>query len=270
MVDFRWTEMSFFLILVLQFTGARSRQLYYTVREGDEATLSCENVMDDQHNCDRTTWIFNYSKLQGSVELVVHGQMKNKIKSDRLSVTENCSLLIKNVTVEDVGRYTCRQFDNKPGGEQIGLDAVVYLSVVTLTQRKDTDYVIFSCSVTTRDRCTRTVKWLFKRRIVDKNHPYLRTSNSSCSATVTILADNFKQFTPHHKFFKCSVSGATDTEQPLTFNLRPSGEDTKTATTTANNLEVGTNTRGPTIDNNTTKPHGNESTMFYYNLFLYE
>ncbi|XP_008291601.1 uncharacterized protein LOC103365832 isoform X1 [Stegastes partitus] len=274
MVESRWNKVFLVLMLVLQFTGALSRQLSldYTVREGDEATLSCENVINDQRNCDKTTWIFSDSKVQGSVELVDLGQIKNKIKSDRLSVTENCSLLIKKVTVEDVGRYTCRQFDNKPGGEQIGVDAVVYLSVVTLTEKKHTDIVTFSCSVTTRDRCRRTVKWLFKGRIVDRDSPFLHISRSSCSASVTILTYHFQKFTPYHQFFQCSVSRVTNTEQPLTFNLRPSGEDTKTATTTANNLEVGTNTRGPTIDNNTTKPHepsGPDGTNLPVLLWLY-
>lgn len=52
-----------------------------------------------------------------------------KSKSDRLSVTGNCSLGIKKVTEEDAGRYTCRQQ---------ALDFFVLLSVVT------SEYIICS------------------------------------------------------------------------------------------------------------------------------
>uniref|UniRef100_A0A8C9XCP8 Immunoglobulin V-set domain-containing protein n=1 Tax=Sander lucioperca TaxID=283035 RepID=A0A8C9XCP8_SANLU len=36
---------------------------------------------------------------------------KAYFKSDRLSVKEKCSLVIKNVTEEDAGRYFCQQYN---------------------------------------------------------------------------------------------------------------------------------------------------------------
>ena len=86
--------------------------------------------MTDQDKCDSTTWLFSGSRKTAAVELIELGQIgkKAKTKSDRLSVTANCSLVIKKVTVEDVGRYTCRQFKS---GQQQGQDAQVHLSVVT-------------------------------------------------------------------------------------------------------------------------------------------
>uniref|UniRef100_A0A3Q0RLY0 Immunoglobulin V-set domain-containing protein n=1 Tax=Amphilophus citrinellus TaxID=61819 RepID=A0A3Q0RLY0_AMPCI len=48
-------------------------------------------------------------------ELVTLGQIKETAKSDRLSVTADCSLIIKKVTDEDVGSYTCRQFRRGSG-----------------------------------------------------------------------------------------------------------------------------------------------------------
>lgn len=63
-------------------------------------------MIDDQNKCDKTTWTF-FSRDQPAVELITLGQIgeEAKTKSDRLSVTVNCSLLIKKLTVEDVGRY---------------------------------------------------------------------------------------------------------------------------------------------------------------------
>lgn len=87
-------------------------------------------MRDDQDQCDRT-WIFSGSGNTAAVTLFEYGKIKeeSKLKSDRLSVTENCSLVIKKVTDEDVGRYSCRQFDKS--GRQQGEDSEVDVSVVT-------------------------------------------------------------------------------------------------------------------------------------------
>ncbi|XP_042246118.1 uncharacterized protein LOC121882147 isoform X1 [Thunnus maccoyii] len=153
MVELRWIKMSLFLILGLQFTAVTGQtSLYITVRDGDEVTLSCENVMTDQDKCDRITWLFNGLRSTATVALIELGQIVEnaKAKSDRLSVTANCSLVIKKVTVEDVGRYTCRQF--KSGQEQ-GQDSRVDLSVVT---SEDTKSAATTKSTTTTS--TKTTK----------------------------------------------------------------------------------------------------------------
>ena len=69
--------------------------------------MSCENFKDDQDKCDHTSWKF--IGLSRSEDLVTRGKIVEKVKSDRLSFTENCSLVIKKVTGEDAGRYECRQ-----------------------------------------------------------------------------------------------------------------------------------------------------------------
>ena len=87
--------------------------------------------MTDQHKCDRTTWLFSGSRNTAVVELIKYVQIgeNTKAKSDRLSVTADCSLVIKKVTVEDVGRYICRQFQRS--GRHQGPDSLVFLSVVS-------------------------------------------------------------------------------------------------------------------------------------------
>ncbi|GLD70957.1 uncharacterized protein AKAME5_002227700, partial [Lates japonicus] len=135
-------------------------------RDEDEVTLSSENVRDDQDQCDGTTWIFTGSGNTAVVTLFELGKIHEagQSKSDRLSVTENCSLVIKKVTDEDVGRYTCSQFDRS--GQHQGPDADVYLSVVTMTEQKNRDQVTLNCSVWTHDHCRHTVKWMYEGKDV--------------------------------------------------------------------------------------------------------
>ncbi|XP_041831068.1 uncharacterized protein LOC121633265 isoform X2 [Melanotaenia boesemani] len=133
MVPLRWIKMSLSLILMLQFTvfspaAAEQHSSSFTVRVGDEVTLSCGNVIHDQSNCESTTWML--SKNNKAVTLFEQGQIHRgaATKSDRLSVTANCSLVIKKVTDEDVGLYSCRQFVSE---QKQGPDFHVDLFVIT-------------------------------------------------------------------------------------------------------------------------------------------
>ncbi|XP_068565161.1 uncharacterized protein [Cebidichthys violaceus] len=232
MSEFRWIKTSLFLILVLQFTAATGQRfLYVTVRDGDEVTLSCNSLIDDQQNCDSTMWIFtDSSSTPAAVVLVRDGKIveEAKAKSDRLSVSEKCSLVIKNVTDEDVGQYVCRQLRSR---RKQGPDALVYLSVVTMTEQKDNDEVTLRCSVSTDGECRHKVKWLLQGRVVDKDNKDLKTSQSSCSASLTFLTSHFIS-TSRFNSLKCEVTRG-DKVQQFSFRNSPSGEKTGDDTTTA-------------------------------------
>ncbi|XP_028460449.1 uncharacterized protein LOC114572867 [Perca flavescens] len=202
MAEFRWTKTSLFLLLVLQFTAAAGEYYSFTVRDGDEVTLSCEHVQD---KCYSTIWTFSGSNTVTLFEL---GQIKEeaRVKSDRLSVTEKCSLVIKKVTEEDVGNYTCRQ--NRPGYQNNGGDTID-LSVVTITEEKDGDIVTFNCSVTSYDGCPHTVKWLYEGKKNDFEDPDDRgvtTSQSGCSATVSFPTSRFLHVSKTYELLKCKVT----------------------------------------------------------------
>ncbi|XP_067428899.1 uncharacterized protein [Thunnus thynnus] len=234
MVKFRWNKMLLFLTLLLQFTAVTGQIfLSFTVRDGDEVTLPCENLIRHQDRCGSTIWLFSVSRNTAAVKLIEFGQIgkKAKAKSDRLSVTANCSLVIKKVTVEDVGRYTCRQFKS---GQQYQ-DSVVDLSVVTMTEHKDTDKVKISCSVSTYDECRHTVKWVYNGNDWDVNTRHAQTSQSTCSAAASLLTSHFI-YQLNFKFLKCKVTDLYNGKVQL-YNFSPQlsgerpGEERKTATT---------------------------------------
>ncbi|XP_033979729.1 uncharacterized protein LOC117477184 isoform X3 [Trematomus bernacchii] len=205
MAEFKRIQMCSLLILLLQFTGAAigQRPLFLSVRVGDEATLPCNSVRDDQDQCNGTTWFFRDSR--GTAVLVEDGQIDEdaKAKSDRLRVTENCSLGIKKVTEEDAGGYGCRQF--RSGEQRRGPGSYVYLSVVTMTEHQDNDEVTLNCSVVPYRRCDHRVKWLLQGRDVDKDHREIKTSQSPCSASVTFLSSLFS-YTSRSELFTCEVT----------------------------------------------------------------
>ncbi|CAK6982413.1 uncharacterized protein LOC121882771, partial [Scomber scombrus] len=228
MVELRWIKMFLFLILGLQFTAVTGQtSLYITVRDGHKVTLSCENVMTDQDKCDSTTWLF--SGLKEAIKLIKLGQIGEnaKAKSDRLSVTAKCYLVIKNVTVEDVGRYTCRRFDRS--GRQQYQDSVVDLSVVSMTEHKDTDKVKLNCSVSTYGKCRQSLDWVYESNDLNGNAKNMKVSWSSCFAGLNFTTSHPAETSNYSELFKCKVRDISG--KVYLFNFSPSSPDEDTETT---------------------------------------
>ncbi|XP_033934601.1 uncharacterized protein [Pseudochaenichthys georgianus] len=226
MSGFRRIVMSSFLMLLLHFPD--SNQYFPIVRAGDEVTLPCANEIEGRDECGGTTWLFRDSKLPAAVTLFEGRQIQNeaKAKSDGLRVTEKCALVIKKVTEEDAGGYTCSQFRS---GTYLS-DSHVDLSVVTMTEQQDNDEVTLDCSVS-HVRCRHSVKWLLQGRDVDKDHREIKTSASLCSASVTFLTSLFS-YASRSELFTCEVTdGDTREVQVFPFSPQSSGEDKKPATT---------------------------------------
>ncbi|XP_022625895.1 uncharacterized protein LOC111240204, partial [Seriola dumerili] len=229
MFEFGWIKMSLNLMLVLQFTAAVTGQDSFFVRDGDEAALPCKNARHDQDKCGSTYWTFSHS-IESSVDLVVQGQIGKdaQTKSDRLSLTENCSLVLKNVSREDFGLYVCRQFES---GRQQAPDALVLLSVVTITEQKDGDEVTLTCFVSTYGDCRQSVsvKWQFIGTDVDKYNKDLRTSQNRCSATASFSTSHFIYTSKKYELLKCEVmSRSSKKKQQFTFRSQSSGKNRKT------------------------------------------
>ncbi|XP_026173734.1 uncharacterized protein LOC113136855 isoform X9 [Mastacembelus armatus] len=230
---------SLFVMLLIDFPAAETGQFsfnYIDVRDGDDVTLSCGRVKRDQDKCPKMYWFVNYKGQSRAVDIITRGQI-SKSKSDRLSVTENCSLVLKKVTVEDVGLYTCGLSDT-PDSE-----SEVVLSVVTMTEQKLHDKVTFRCQVFIYDECDQSVKWLFQDKDVDQNNKDFQTSQTVCYATVTFLDSHFI-YSSRFKLFKCEVTN-TDSGKVQKFSFRrqssgeETGQDTTTTTTTTTKPTAG-------------------------------
>ncbi|XP_039874285.1 uncharacterized protein LOC120725440 isoform X2 [Simochromis diagramma] len=223
-----WIQMSSFLLLMLQITETTGQTLssFRAARAGHDITLSCENVIDGQHDCSYTTWTFTDSRqTPASVELVVHGQIKENVKAEytRLSVTANCSLLIKKVKAEDVGRYTCKQYKTR-GGQQEGPGFMIDLSVINMTEHENNNKVIVNCSVLTHAHCRHTVEWLHegKNKISDVD-----IKPGSCSVIVTFKRSHRDQKSQFYNSLKCKVTDKHTKEEKLfPFKLKSSSEKT--------------------------------------------
>nr|XP_046228768.1 uncharacterized protein LOC124050348 isoform X2 [Scatophagus argus] len=224
MSAFRTIQILMLLHLTVFFTAVTSQYSAFVVRDGDDNTLPCENVVSNRRGCKNTKWLFRDARNTPAVELVVFGKIAESSRSDRLRVTRNCSLVIKKVTAEDVGRYTCRQFES---GRQRGGDAHVYLSVVTLSlpgrEFEDKDTVTVSCSVLTYAWCTQRLKWLFKGEDVDGRD--VKTSQSYCSANVTFRTSHEIR-TSLYESLACQATDIfTGDVKQFAFRLQPSGEN---------------------------------------------
>eukprot|EP00066_Takifugu_rubripes_P020919 XP_011610185.1 PREDICTED: uncharacterized protein LOC105417536 isoform X1 [Takifugu rubripes] len=179
-VQVRWIKGLFHLMLLLRAAAAETTQL---VREGDKAMLTCGNLKENPAKCGGTTWTFTAAGTRTNQELVTLGRVK-EIRQLRISLSEDCSLLIPEVRAEDAGLYACQQF--RSGVEQQP-DAPVYLTVVTLTAQVKADYVELTCCVFTYKTCSHKVTWFFNEVQMKKGTGLVLTSQNSCSATANVM-----------------------------------------------------------------------------------
>ncbi|XP_047244716.1 uncharacterized protein LOC124882404 [Girardinichthys multiradiatus] len=248
MISSRKIQTSLILTLMLYLAAAAGEPLYFTVRDGDEVTLPCGNMIDIRNYYKSITWIFSYENR--TVTLFEHGQIHRDaaVKSDRLRVAADCSLVIKKVSVEDAGLYVCRQFIN---GQQQGTGSNSYLSVVHTVEQKQKDKIILNCSVMEYNWCKHTVEWLYEG--TDKTFSDMEKSEQSCSVTVTFPA-SFPNWRPNlSENLKCKVTNIyTNKVQLIAFRHQSSGGRTDSTDESATIKTI--NTSKPTTAKTTSTP----------------
>ncbi|XP_069033599.1 uncharacterized protein [Embiotoca jacksoni] len=256
MAAFKWSQMSLFLVLMLQFTATAGQHPAFTVKLGYDITLPCDNAIRSQRNCAITDWMFTFLSTRPMVKLVNRGQIGPDVgsKSDRLSVASNCSLVIKNITDRDYGLYNCRQLKSR---RKI-TDFFVLLSVVKITDYEEDKTFTLTCSVLTYRGCRHTVEWL-------KTSSDMTTSSYWCSANVTFTTSNVDQKSQFQKSSKCNVTDVVTKEQNLFSFSQQTSDEVSTKTTIRPTIQPTTTktTIRPTIQPTTTK-ETNTSPGFLY------
>ncbi|XP_056603719.1 uncharacterized protein LOC130420454 [Triplophysa dalaica] len=114
------------ILLSSLFSGvSEAAYTHVFISSGESVSLSCNDAL---HQCSSTTWNYDNYTRSSAVEVFTGGINKNNTeRSERLSLTSDCSLNIYNATQHDGGLYTCRQYVN---GRQHGPDSRVYLHVL--------------------------------------------------------------------------------------------------------------------------------------------
>ncbi|XP_044185656.1 uncharacterized protein LOC122965568 [Thunnus albacares] len=87
-----------------------------------------------------------------------------------------------------------------------------------MTEHKDNGKVTLSCFVSTYDACRHTVKWVYQGKDVDKDNKDLKTSQSTCSATASLLNSHF--IYKSNYFLKCNVTDLNSGKVQL-YNFSP-------------------------------------------------
>ncbi|CAJ1077883.1 uncharacterized protein LOC117808893 [Xyrichtys novacula] len=214
-----------------QESTANTEAVLYTAVDGDNVTLSCGSVTEDHHNCNDMTWTYTGSE-QKTAELVKLGQVGENTgsKSDRLGVTANCSLVVKKVRDEDVGRYICHQNNSGQGPARFSL---VYLSVVTMAEQRNNGSTTLICSVSSYGKCMRRVTWLFEDKVLSEHHQGRLTPQHPCFVSATFQTHQ-TIYKLRHQSLQC---GVTIDENMLLFPFRVQapteklGEDKRTEQT---------------------------------------
>ncbi|XP_043086563.1 uncharacterized protein LOC122333121 isoform X2 [Puntigrus tetrazona] len=227
-------------------TGISEVDDHVFISSGENVSLSCNNAL---HDCTSTVWIYN-NRHSASVELIAGGiKKKDTERHERLSLGSDCSLNIKNITEEDSGLYTCRQYVN---GQQHGADACVYLHVLQMSSSSSSssqteisaDSVTLFCQLYlysyTRDSCD----WISSERIEvfwvnqagvklkrsDSRDQILFSSNQCIiRLTTTLLNEDL------NREWRCEVTHRDQVKTSVTYTVRRSA---RAETTTAETSRV--------------------------------
>ncbi|XP_058637048.1 uncharacterized protein LOC131543578 [Onychostoma macrolepis] len=194
---------------------------------GENVRLSCNNALS---GCTSTTWI--YSRHSETVELIAGGiKKKDTERHERLSLGSDCSLNIKNVTKEDRGSYSCRQYVNGP---QQGTDARVYLHVLHVSSSSSQSeirsgrsvtlscqlyYDIFTCdSLVGSERID--LIWVNQAGVnlqTDSRFQIFSSEQCLSSLTTTLLNED------HNREWRCQVTQRNQLKTSATYTVQYSG-----------------------------------------------
>ncbi|KAM7395913.1 hypothetical protein PAMA_007269 [Pampus argenteus] len=147
-----------FLLLFEDISGQIKDIVLYH-RPADDVILSC----DTGRSCPTVQWLYNRDLTKTDAVVQSGNVVKNSARAARVSLTADCSLVIKNITAEDAGLYTCQR--------GLNFDISINLNIITLSlsppdaDLKRDDTIMVDCSLlgfdTNRRRCQQQrIRWV--------------------------------------------------------------------------------------------------------------
>ncbi|XP_016118584.1 uncharacterized protein, partial [Sinocyclocheilus grahami] len=211
------------------------------ISSGEDVRLPCNNALPD---CNSTMWFYNRFRDSATVELIGLGiNKKDTERHERLSLGSDCSLNIKNISKEDYGSYTCRQYVN---GEQQGPDAHVYLHVLHVSSSSSSSSqteisagrsVTLFCQLYSypQGSCDDLIRsegielfWVNQAcvRLTRSDSRYqILLSSDHCIITLntTLLNED------HNREWRCNVTQRDQVKSSVTYTVKSSGEKTSSS-----------------------------------------
>nr|XP_023680570.1 uncharacterized protein LOC111850667 isoform X3 [Paramormyrops kingsleyae] len=193
-----------------------SAELTVNSGEGDDVTIPCNNVIHS--NCSSTTWLYAQNISQELVQVV-----NNSHRNEKMTIGSDCSLHIHKVSTADAGSYTCRQMIY---GKQLGNDAVVYMSVLTVVPPKNLmpgSNVTLQCLLYTYygpGQCNKrpfnslTLRWLNDSDTDLQGDPRYQIHTFSCDSNLTTEL----QQTDNSRNWKCQLTDKGEVKISQSFN----------------------------------------------------
>ncbi|XP_025754467.1 uncharacterized protein LOC102075743 isoform X2 [Oreochromis niloticus] len=103
MDEFIWIKMFLCLMLMIQIAVSATETSIF-IKAGDDVTLPCLNVIDDQKNCDGTTWTFA-SKNTTAIEVITFGEIVGTNKTmNPARKTESSTTSVTTTAVKDISQ----------------------------------------------------------------------------------------------------------------------------------------------------------------------
>nr|XP_049613590.1 uncharacterized protein LOC125990439 isoform X9 [Syngnathus scovelli] len=173
-----------FLIFLLQFEVASCRITDFFAKAGHEVTLPCERA-----SCAGLRWMYSQDQSLSRAEVNDGQVLSSSPRSQRLSLKDDCSLLIKRVTAEDAGYFTCQQDGHHHYNFVLTVMTVKPSSPQDSDLMKDGHVVLecfLACWPANDCRCRKGgLRWMNER---DETLPPLRTQSNHCVSFLKALA----------------------------------------------------------------------------------
>ncbi|XP_028252410.1 uncharacterized protein LOC114428309 isoform X3 [Parambassis ranga] len=135
------------LKFVLLFEGVSGERVFLYFRPGQDAILPCDRVSPEETQCSHISWYHQSDQTKAVFEGNQGKVCLTSARAARLRLVTGCSLIINNITAEDVGRYGCLSENTADD------DSYVFLSVLTISSSaadadaQTDDRITLTCSL---------------------------------------------------------------------------------------------------------------------------